>query len=157
MEVERQRTEVAEGDLPTRTSKTGAQCKKALVVERWHLWALPAQLPATWRVVVRVADKFGHVRVEHVAYSAPIRHAYQSVSTVAEATALLGWRNTPASPIKSGSVYLRDTDDLPARQPAVHRAHRGRRPAACRLRAALIDSSALPLERRKSTGPTRSM
>ena len=31
------------------------------------------------RVVARVADKFGHVRVDHVTYSVPIRHAYRPV------------------------------------------------------------------------------
>ena len=34
---------------------------------------------ATCRVVARVADKFGHVRVDHVTYSVPIRHAYRPV------------------------------------------------------------------------------
>ena len=40
---------------------------------------MPAHLPATCRVVARVADKFGHVRVDHVTYSVPIRHAYRPV------------------------------------------------------------------------------
>ena len=38
----------------------------------------PLNLPAC-RVVARVADKFGHVRVDRVTYSVPIRHAYRPV------------------------------------------------------------------------------
>ena len=48
-------------------------------MERQHLRALPVPRPATCRVVARVADKFGHVRVDHVIYSVPIRHAYRPV------------------------------------------------------------------------------
>ena len=34
---------------------------------------MPAHLPATCRVVARVGDKFGHVRVDRVTYSVPKR------------------------------------------------------------------------------------
>ena len=51
----------------------------AWTLERQHLRALPVQRPATCRVVARVADKFGHVRVDHETYSVPIRHAYRPV------------------------------------------------------------------------------
>ena len=53
--------------------------EEAWTLERQHLRAMPAHLPATCRVVARVADKFGHVRVDHVTYSVPIRHAYRPV------------------------------------------------------------------------------
>ncbi len=66
-------------DLPTRHLDDGRSVEDALTLERQHLRALPAHLPATCRVVARVADKFGHVRVDHVTYSVPIRHAYRPV------------------------------------------------------------------------------
>ena len=68
-----------EADRPTRQLDDGRSVEDALTLERQHLRALPAHLPATCRVVARVADKFGHVRVDHVTYSVPIRHAYRPV------------------------------------------------------------------------------
>ena len=68
-----------EADLPTRHLDDGRSVKEALRQERRHLRAMPVHLPATCRVVARVADKFGHVRVDHVTYSVPIRHAYRPV------------------------------------------------------------------------------
>ena len=66
-----------EADLPLRHLDDGRTVEQALAQEREHLRALPAHLPDTCRVVARVADKFGHVRVDHVTYSVPIRHAYR--------------------------------------------------------------------------------
>ena len=68
----------------TRTAATrhlddGRPVQEALALERQHLRAMPAHLPDTCRVVARVADKFGHVRVDHITYSVPIRHAYRPV------------------------------------------------------------------------------
>ena len=68
-----------EADLPTRHLDDGRSVEDALTLERQHLRAMPAHLPATCRVVARVADKFGHVRVDHVTYSVAIRHAYRPV------------------------------------------------------------------------------
>ena len=68
-----------EADLPTRHLDDGRSVVEALTQERQHLRAMPAHLPATCRVVARVADKFGHVRVDRVTYSVPIRHAYRPV------------------------------------------------------------------------------
>ena len=68
-----------EADLPARHLDDGRSVDDALTLERQHLRAMPAHLPATCRVVARVADKFGHVRVDHVTYSVPIRHAYRPV------------------------------------------------------------------------------
>ena len=68
-----------EADLPTRHLDDGRSAEEALALERQHLRAMPRHLPATCRVVARVADKFGHVRVEHITYSVPIRCAYQPV------------------------------------------------------------------------------
>ena len=53
--------------------------QEALTLEKQHLRAMPAHPPATCRVVARVADKFGHVRVDTVTYSVPIRYAYRPV------------------------------------------------------------------------------
>ena len=68
-----------EADLPTRHLDDGRSVQDALTLERQHLRAMPVHLPATCRVVARVADKFGHVRVDHVTYSVPIRHACRPV------------------------------------------------------------------------------
>ena len=66
-------------DLPTRQLEDGRPVEEALAEERRRLRAMPAHLPATCRVVPRVANKFGHVRVDRVTYSVPIRHAYRPV------------------------------------------------------------------------------
>ena len=68
-----------EADRPTRHLDDGRSVEDALTLERQHLRAMPAHPPATCRVVARVADKFGHVRVDHITYSVPIRHAYRPV------------------------------------------------------------------------------
>ena len=68
-----------EADLPLRHLDDGRPVAEALAEERRRLRALPVHPPATCRVVARVADKFGHVRVDHVTYSVPIRHAYRPV------------------------------------------------------------------------------
>ena len=68
-----------EADLPMRHLDDGRSVEEALAQEREHLRAMPAHLPATCRVVARVADKFGHVHVDRVTYSVPIRHAYRPV------------------------------------------------------------------------------
>ena len=68
-----------EADLPTRHLDDGRSVQAAWMLERKHLRAMPVHLPATCRVVARVADKFGHVRVDHETYSVPIRHAYRPV------------------------------------------------------------------------------
>ena len=68
-----------EADLPLRHLDDGRSVQEAWTLERQHLRALPVHLPATGRVVARVADKFGHVRVNHITYSVPSRHAYRPV------------------------------------------------------------------------------
>ena len=68
-----------EADLPARHLDDGRSVQEALTLERQHLRAMPAHPPATCRVVARVADKFGHVRVDKVTYSVPIRYAYRPV------------------------------------------------------------------------------
>ena len=68
-----------EADLPLRHLDDGRSAEEAWRLERQHLRAMPAHRPATCRVVARVADKFGHVRVDHITYSVPIRHAYRPV------------------------------------------------------------------------------
>ena len=68
-----------EADLPMRHLDDGRSAEEAWRLERQHLRAMPVHRPATCRVVARVADKFGHVRVDHITYSVPIRHAYRPV------------------------------------------------------------------------------
>ena len=68
-----------EADLPPRHLDDGRPVQEAWRLERQHLRALPVHRPATCRIVARVADKFGHVRVDHETYSVPIRHAYRPV------------------------------------------------------------------------------
>ena len=72
------RTEL-EADLPPRHLDDGRPVQEAWRLERQHLRALPVHRPATCRIVARVADKFGHVRVDQETYSVPIRHAYRPV------------------------------------------------------------------------------
>ncbi len=52
---------------------------EALAEEWRRLRAMPAHLPATCCVVLRVADRFGHISVDHVTYSVLIRHASRPV------------------------------------------------------------------------------
>ena len=68
-----------EADLPPRHLDDGRPVQAAWRLERQHLRALPMHRPATCRIVARVVDKFGHVRVDHETYSVPIRHAYRPV------------------------------------------------------------------------------
>ena len=68
-----------EADLPARHLDDGRPVQDAWRLERQHLRALPVHRPATCRIVARVADKFGHVRVDHITYSVPTRHAYRPV------------------------------------------------------------------------------
>ena len=51
-----------EADLPMRHLDDRRTVEQALAPEREHLRPMPTHLPATCRVVARVADKFGHVR-----------------------------------------------------------------------------------------------
>ena len=68
-----------EADLSTRRLDDGRSVQDAWTLERQHLRAMPVHRPATCRVVARVANTFGHVRVDHITYSVPIRHAYRPV------------------------------------------------------------------------------
>jgi transposase len=68
-----------EADLERRRLSDGRTAREALLEEREHLRPLPAHMPETCRVLPRVADKFGHVRVEGARYSVPIALAYRPV------------------------------------------------------------------------------
>lgn len=68
-----------EADLDHRHLEDGRTVREAWSAEREHLRPLPAHRPETCRVQARVADKFGHVRVEGVCYSVPLEHAYRPV------------------------------------------------------------------------------
>jgi transposase len=68
-----------EADLDGRTLPDGRTVRAAWQAEREHLRPLPAQPPATCRVLAAVADKFGQVRVDRSTYSVPIEQAYQPV------------------------------------------------------------------------------
>jgi len=65
----------AERSLPD--GRTVATARRA---EKEHLRPRPAHEPEACRVLSRIADKFGHVRVDHVHYSLPIVHAYRPVT-----------------------------------------------------------------------------
>lgn len=66
-------------DLDARTVAGGRTARQALQAEKEHLRPLPTHPPAPCRVRARVADKFGHVRVDRNAYSVPIALAYRDV------------------------------------------------------------------------------
>ncbi|MGH9362832.1 MAG: IS21 family transposase [Thermoanaerobaculia bacterium] len=68
-----------EADLERRRLADGRTAREALLEEREHLRPLPEHMPETCRLLPRVADKFGHVRVEGVRYSVPIALAYRPV------------------------------------------------------------------------------
>ncbi len=68
-----------EADLAARHLDDGRSVEEALALDRRHLRTMPAHLPATCRVVPRVANKFGYARAGRVTYSVPIRHAYRPV------------------------------------------------------------------------------
>lgn len=65
-------------DLDERRLSDGRSVRDAWEAEREQLRPLPPHPPETCRTVSRVADKFGHVRVDRVTYSLPIEHAYQA-------------------------------------------------------------------------------
>jgi transposase len=66
-------------DLDARTVEAGRTVRQAWEAERGHLRALPKRPASTCRQLARVADKFGHVRVDRAHYSVPIRYAYRPV------------------------------------------------------------------------------
>lgn len=66
-------------DQEARRLPDGRTARQAWLAEREHLRPLPEHAPQTCRVLARVANKFGHVRVETVTYSVPIEHAYRPV------------------------------------------------------------------------------
>lgn len=66
-------------DQDRRRLPDGRTARQAWLGEREHLRPLPEHLPQTCRVLARVANKFGHVRVDTVTYSVPLEHAYQPV------------------------------------------------------------------------------
>ena len=68
-----------EQDLVRRRLPDGRTAQQALFAEREHLRPLPSHLPAPCRVLPRIADKFGHVRLDQVTYSVPIELAYRPV------------------------------------------------------------------------------
>jgi transposase len=69
--------EELERDLDIRTVADGRSVREAWMEEREHLRPLPLHLPETCRMLSRVADKFGHVRIDRATYSLPIAYVYQ--------------------------------------------------------------------------------
>jgi hypothetical protein len=68
-----------EADLETRRLADGRTVREAWGTERASLRPLPSAPVETCRTLSRVADKFGHVRVDRVRYSVPIRYAYRPI------------------------------------------------------------------------------
>ena len=68
---------ILKADLDTRRLPDGRTCRAALEEERERLRPLPQHPPDACRTLSRVIDKFGHVLVDGVRYSAPIEHAYK--------------------------------------------------------------------------------
>jgi transposase len=66
-------------DQDRRRLPDGRSIVEALLGERECLRPIPLFLPDPCRTLSRVADKFGHVRLDGVMYSIPIRQAYRSV------------------------------------------------------------------------------
>ena len=66
-------------DMDRRRVEDGRSVREAFEQERQRLRPLPAHPPEACRVLARVADKFGHVRVDRSHYSVPIIHAWQPV------------------------------------------------------------------------------
>ena len=66
-------------DMERRRLEDGRTVAAAWQAERELLRPLPAHPPQACRTLARVADKFGHVRVDRAHYSVPIRHAWQPV------------------------------------------------------------------------------
>ena len=69
-----------ERDLDQRALPDGRSVREALSEERTKLRALPVHMPEACRVLTRVANRFGHVRVERVTYSVPLEEARQAVT-----------------------------------------------------------------------------
>jgi transposase len=69
--------EELERDLDARTVADGRSVREAWAAEREHLRPLPPHRPETCRTLARVADKFGHVRVDRATYSLPSEYAYR--------------------------------------------------------------------------------
>jgi transposase len=78
-DLNRRILEELERDLDTRTVADGRSVREAWTAEREHLRPLPPHLPETCRTLARVADKFGHVRIDRVTYSLPTTYAYRPV------------------------------------------------------------------------------
>jgi transposase len=68
-----------EADLDARLVAGGRTVRHAWQAEKEHLRPLPHHPPAPCRTLPRVADKYGHVRVDRNMYSVPIEHAYRDV------------------------------------------------------------------------------
>lgn len=68
-----------DADLDHRHLPDGRSARQALEDERKHLRPLPEHLPETCRVRPVVADRFAHVRVDHVTYSVPAELARRSL------------------------------------------------------------------------------
>jgi transposase len=68
-----------EADLDGRRLVDGRTAREAWEAERAFLRPLPVYTPSTCRLLARVADKFGHVHLDRVSYSVPIRFAYRPV------------------------------------------------------------------------------
>jgi hypothetical protein len=79
--LNRQILEELERDLDNRTVADGRSVREAWTAEREHLRPLPLHPPETCRLLSRVADKFGHVRIDRVTYSLPIAYAYRPTFT----------------------------------------------------------------------------
>jgi transposase len=69
--------EELERDLDTRTVADGRSVREAWAAEREQLRPLSLHPPETCRTLARVADKFGHVRIDRVTYSLPTAYAYR--------------------------------------------------------------------------------
>ncbi len=69
-----------ERDLDQRWLPDGRSAPAALADERSKLRPLPVNLPEPCRVLTRMANRFGHVRVERVTYSVPLHQARRAVT-----------------------------------------------------------------------------
>jgi len=79
-ELNRIIAEELEQDLDGRRLPDGRTARQALEQEREHLRPLPAHAPEPCRVLAKVVDKFGRIRVDGSHYSVPIEHAYRPVT-----------------------------------------------------------------------------
>ncbi len=69
-----------ERDIDRRALPDGQSVRSAFEEERAKLMPLPVHLPETCRVLTRVANRFGHVRIDRVTYSVPLERAWQPVT-----------------------------------------------------------------------------